>query len=258
MAAARVADILASLARGGPAAGWPAELVEACRASTGVSGVGLAVMDAEGAGGVLAATEGHAQEMEDLQFALGEGPCTEATRSGRPVLVADLAREGGRRWPAFAHGATSRGVRSSFTFPLRVGAIAIGVLDLYGATRGSLDPAQVSDALAYADAGTAVLLHLQYPPTRGGPAGSAAGTDVTDVLDRHAAVHQATGMVSVQLGVPLAVALARLRAHAFASDRSILETATDVVARRLRFDDSVVGTSVPRRQPPSSPAEEWP
>jgi hypothetical protein len=45
-------------------------------------------------------------------------------------------------------------------------------------------------------------------------------------------------MISVQLNVDLAEALARLRAHAFAQDRSVAEVADDVVARRLRFDRS--------------------
>ena len=48
-------------------------------------------------------------------------------------------------------------------------------------------------------------------------------------------VHQASGMVSAQLEVTLAQALVQLRAHAFGNDRSLLEVAEDVVARRLRF-----------------------
>jgi hypothetical protein len=60
-----------------------------------------------------------------------------------------------------------------------------------------------------------------------------------------AAVHQATGMVSVQLGVSMEVALLRLRAHAYASGRPLGEVAQDVVARRLRFDDDVSGPYSP-------------
>ena len=44
-------------------------------------------------------------------------------------------------------------------------------------------------------------------------------------------------MVSVQLGVGVGEALARLRARAFAIDRPIAEMAADVVAHRLRLDD---------------------
>src|SRR5437763_51787 len=49
-------------------------------------------------------------------------------------------------------------------------------------------------------------------------------------------VHQATGMITVQLGVTVAVALVRLRAYAYAHDRRLRDVAADVVARRLRFD----------------------
>jgi hypothetical protein len=43
-------------------------------------------------------------------------------------------------------------------------------------------------------------------------------------------------MVSVQLGVTAAIALVRLRAHAYANGRRLREVAGDVVARRMRFD----------------------
>ncbi|MFI6641961.1 ANTAR domain-containing protein [Streptomyces sp. NPDC050504] len=48
-------------------------------------------------------------------------------------------------------------------------------------------------------------------------------------------MHQATGMISVRLGITPAIALLRLRAYAFAEERAVLEVARDVVARRLRF-----------------------
>ncbi|MBV8992163.1 MAG: ANTAR domain-containing protein, partial [Pseudonocardiales bacterium] len=56
-----------------------------------------------------------------------------------------------------------------------------------------------------------------------------------------AEVHQATGMISVQLGISVGEAFARLRARAFADDRLLSELATDVVARRIRFDHEDTG-----------------
>lgn len=255
----RVADILATLASAGPFRSWPAQLVGDCRAATRTSGVGLAVVGADGAGGVLAATRGLAQRMEDLQFSLGEGPCMDAARSGRPVLVPDLSRDGSGRWPAFTAGAAEAGVHAAFTFPLQVGAVGIGVLDLYRTTRGRLSSEQLGEALAFSDAAIAVLLHLQERsdgaveglggaddgPASGGGASLPPGAeaDVARAIDRRAVVHQAAGMISVQLDVTVAVALSRLRAHAFAAGRSILEVAADVVGRRLRFDHSDEGTT---------------
>jgi AmiR/NasT family two-component response regulator len=51
----------------------------------------------------------------------------------------------------------------------------------------------------------------------------------------HAEIHQATGMISVQLGVTLEEAFVRLRAHAFASNIALGALAGEVVRRRLRF-----------------------
>jgi hypothetical protein len=46
-------------------------------------------------------------------------------------------------------------------------------------------------------------------------------------------------MVSVQLDVTAAEALARMRAHAFVHDRLLIEVARDVVARRLVFSENM-------------------
>ena len=62
-------------------------------------------MTERGPAGTIAATDGPAAELEDLQFTLGEGPCVDASETGRPVLQPDLAATAPQRWPAFAGGA---------------------------------------------------------------------------------------------------------------------------------------------------------
>lgn len=242
MAGGRVAGILVALAAAGPVSTWPDRLVEQCREVTEMTGVGIALSGAAGLAGVLAATGGHAQRMEDLQFTIGEGPCVDASTSGRPVLCPDIPLEGAARWPAYASGAAEAGIAAAFTFPLQVGAIALGVLDLYRDSRGPLTGRQVDDAVAFADAAVAVLLYLQERAN-----GRAGGLDGSvgppELVDRRAVVHQAVGMISVQVDVGVAEALLRLRAHAYGQNRPVVDVATDVVARRLRFDDSDAGTS---------------
>ena len=53
--------------------------------------------------------------------------------------------------------------------------------------------------------------------------------------DFHFVVHNAAGMVSVQLGISVTEALIRLRAYAFSHDRLLAEVAQDVIDRRLRL-----------------------
>jgi hypothetical protein len=48
-------------------------------------------------------------------------------------------------------------------------------------------------------------------------------------------IHQASGMVMVQLGVSIEEALVRLRAYAFARGRPLGEIAGQIVERRLRL-----------------------
>ncbi|HYJ51365.1 MAG TPA: ANTAR domain-containing protein [Microbacterium sp.] len=50
-------------------------------------------------------------------------------------------------------------------------------------------------------------------------------------------MHQATGMVIAQMRIPADDALLVIRAHAFASDRSVAQIASDIVERRMDFSD---------------------
>lgn len=225
-------QILASLMDGNPdGLTLPQLLCERCAVDLPISGVGMALMTDEGHQGVVAATDGLARTMEDLQFTLGEGPCLDASRGGSPVLQPDLAGTATTRWPGFGPAVLDAGLAAIFAFPLQVGAIRMGVLDLYRDTAGNLGDEDLTVALAFADAATAVLLHLQDQ------AGADEGLhpQLEDALGYRPEVHQATGMISVQAAVGLTESLLLLRAHAFAADRSILDVARDVVARVLRF-----------------------
>jgi hypothetical protein len=209
----------------------PRRICELCVERLGVTGAGISMVTAAGNRAVVCATDDVSARIEDLQFTLGEGPCMDATELGGPVLVADLQQRGElavERWPAFLEGAVDAGVRAVFAFPLRIGAINVGALDLYRQSPGELLPSQLSGALTAADTAAVALLD----------ADTGAGF-VDDDGARSAyrlEVHQATGMVRVQLGVPIEEAFVRLRARAFASGRPVADLARDVVERRMTFE----------------------
>jgi hypothetical protein len=235
VASTRVAEILSAVlteSQGGMA--MPASLVNMCARALQVSGVGLALMTDDGPAGTVAATDSSALELEELQFSLGEGPCVDASVSGRPVLQPDLGRTARQRWPVFAAGAEDAGLAAVFAFPLRVGGIRVGVLDLYRTTAGVLSDDELADALCFADAATALLLHLQAQD-----AGVGLPLDSLTVLDDRAEVHQATGVVSVQAVVGLQDALLLLRARAYADQRPIGKLAHDVLIGVVDFSDDL-------------------
>ncbi len=142
-----------------------------------------------------------------------------------------MRRTAPTRWPGFGPAALDAGIEAIFAFRSRSGQIRLGVLDLYRDVPGTLTPSELGEALSLAVAATRVLLHLQDQlPLDAGlrPVPGARSHNRPEV-------HQATGMISVQAAVSLFDALLLLRARAYHGDRSILDVARDVVARRLRF-----------------------
>lgn len=211
----------------------PQMLSEACAAALPVTGVGIALMSVRGPEGLVAATNETARILEDLQFSLGEGPCVDASNFGRPVLAPLMRHTGPARWPGLGPAALDAGVEAVFAFPLQVGAVRLGAMDLYRDAPGELSLDALAHALLFAGAAVQVLLHLQDQM----PAGEGLHPDLLAPERDRREVHQATGMVSVQAGVALADALLLLRARAYSEDRSILAVASDVLSRTLRFDD---------------------
>jgi GAF domain-containing protein len=197
----------------------------------GVSGAGIMLMSGDAPWGSVCTTDERSALIEDLQYELGEGPCVDAFHKDRPVLEPDLAEPATMRWVAFGAPVLAAGVRAVFGFPMRVGAVRLGALNLYRDRPGPLTDDQHTDALVLAEVAAVWVLSVQAGAVPGELAAELeAGANFPMV------VHQAAGMVAVQLGVSVAQALVRLRAHAFAADRPLTDAAADVVARRLRFD----------------------
>ena len=203
---------------------------------SGTTGGGIMLMTDNVPHGTLCVSDEVSQVIEDLQHTLGEGPCIDAYRQGRPVLEPDLAET--ERWAAFTPAAVAAGARAIFGFPLQIGATRLGALNLYRDRVGPLSEDEHADVTVMADVAARTVIDLQSQA----PAGTLA-----DALDSGTSyqlvVHQASGMVSVQLGVSVGEALVLLRARAFADERPLQDVAADVVARQLRFDEDDDGVA---------------
>jgi hypothetical protein len=133
------------------------------------------------------------------------------------------------------------------------------VLDLYRTVPGPLRGHELRDVLAAVDTATVMLLGMSalarhsdgHQPGGGGHGGGGHGDGRSGPADREdgawwdglhsdrAEVHQATGMILAQLGIPAQDAFVRLRAYAFAHRRPLGDVARDVVARRLVFAEDM-------------------
>lgn len=205
-----------------------------CAQVLGVDGVAVSVTTGSGMSELVWCSGEVSARLEDLQFTLGQGPGPEVAVSCAPVFAPDVSRVDDGRWPALLPEMTALGIGAVFGFPLHVGSACLGSLTLQSSAPGPLADARTTDAWLVAGALTAALL--------GGGRAQDAFAEAADGSDFYrASVHQATGMISVQAEVSLAQALLLLRAHAFRHERSVVEVADDVVARRLRFRDDEDG-----------------
>ena len=208
-------------------------LAALCRAAVrclGVDGASVMAMGGLQVREPLGASDGLSAQLEELQFTTGDGPGGEDFAFGVTGLIPDLESVAAR-WPVFVPAAVAAGAQALFAIPLQAGAIQVGVLSAYRSRPGSLTPAQLADVLVFADIALQMVLDAAA-----GVSGSPDYRPLDGLSDRRAEVHQAAGMISVQLGVDLGEALVRLRAHAFASGAALGEVADDVVNRRLRLN----------------------
>jgi hypothetical protein len=230
MPGARLLRILTRLHEADGAGPAPARLCEVCADVLAMSGASIMLMSGDVARGSVCSSNRVSALIEDLQYTLGEGPCVDAYQQNQPVLEPDLAGAGGSRWVAFSPPAVSAGAVAVFAFPLRVGAIRIGALNVYRDRPGPLDDEQYADAVVLAGVAARAVLALQADAPPG-----MLGAELEAGSDFRFVVHQASGMVSAQLDVTIGEALVRIRAFAFAHDHPLNMVAEDVVARRLRF-----------------------
>jgi hypothetical protein len=233
---ARVWNLVAVQAASRGAAVSAADVCAASLAAIAVSGAGLTAATRAGSGHVMFATDEISEQLAELQLTFGEGPCPDASAVGGPVLSSDLgADDVDIRWPSFAPAARQAGAAAVFAFPLQIGAIRVGVLEMYRSRPGSLSPDQLGDALVFAD--TAAVLLLESKDRAAGAAGllTGPGGQPPYLALHRAEIDQATGMLTEQLEVGIEEAFVRLRAYAYSNERRLTEVARDIVARRLRL-----------------------
>jgi hypothetical protein len=194
-----------------------------------VEGAAVSTLGAPIGSETVCATDAQAARLDEVQFDLGEGPCWEAKFTRRPVLTADMRGDSHDAWPVFAEAISNDDIGALYTFPLLVGPLSFGAVDLYSRSAGRLNESQIAYATGLAE--NAARQVLQW-------ALSVRETHTEDADDTQSeysrrVVHQATGMVIAQLDVSAADALLILRGHAFAHARPVREIAVDLVERRL-------------------------
>jgi GAF domain-containing protein len=196
-----------------------------------VTGAAISVLDKAFGFETVCATDPAAARIDELQLDLGEGPCWDALSSRQPVLTPDIQGDKRGLWPILAEAIRDDPVRALHAFPLVVGTLDIGAVDLYSPQSGTLTTDQIGDAQTLATIAARQVLLRALASRKRGP----EDEDEEERPYSRRVVHQATGMALVQLNVSAADALLIIRGHAYANNRSVLDIARDIVDRQLDF-----------------------
>lgn len=204
-------------------------------AETGIDGVGVAVFASASTRDLVFATDVLAEELDELQFTVGEGPCLDAYRFGSRERIDDLlGTEALARWPIYSTQASALGAASVYAYPLGADDARLGVLELYGRSPVTLTHRDdVRCRLFARSIGHAVLRELD--PGTLMVSGSGEG------VFRRGNVNVAAGMVAARLRISVEEALVRLRALAFSRQRRITAIAQDIIGGEQFDTDADVG-----------------
>lgn len=227
------AELGAALVGPGGALAAADRLCHACVELLGVDGAAVSVMHEGSTQGTFGSSGELSRRLDEFQFTYGEGPCLDAARSGRPVLVDDFGDPEEQRWPVFGRAMLESGVRAVFALPVTITRSPVGALDLFSSEPGQLSGPDLDGGLWAAELASLPLLDLMSSDVDWDAASEGGGGWEQLASLERVEVYQATGMIMGALDVDAVEALVRLRAHAFAQGRTASEAAWAIVERRV-------------------------
>jgi GAF domain-containing protein len=196
-----------------------------------VSAAGAVLTDRRGRLRVAAASTDTVAALETLEVHRSQGPCVDAYRYGRRVVVRDLRRARGR-WPVFTPWALEAGVAAVCAFPMRVREDRIGALDVFHAIPGELDETHVQAAQALTDVATFAIVQA-----RAAEDAAQLARQLDHALESRVVVEQAKGVLAERLGVDPDAAFMRLRRYGRVRGLRLAELARRVVDGSIALDE---------------------
>lgn len=188
----------------------------------GIHGAGVSLADDHDVLQFVTATDERIARVEQLQTRAGQGPCHEAHRERKAVIVEDLRTA--VQWTEFTPAAVEAGMASAAGIPLAVGDECIGALNLYHTQVRAWTDEDVAAARLLADMATGYILHAQQLQQT-----KRLAEQLQHALDSRIVIEQAKGMLAARKDLDLNQAFGLLRGHARGSNRKLHDVARDVV-----------------------------
>lgn len=183
------------------------ELVTSCVRLLDATAAGLVLTDQRGGMQVLASSTEQTRLLELFQIQADEGPCLDCFRTGRPILVDDLAAAADR-WPRFAPHALNEGFVAVHAIPMQLRRNIIGALNLFSSKPGTMPEQDVRVAQALADTATIGILQ-----ERAIHRGEVLTEQLEFALNNRITIEQAKGVLAHAGNLDMDQAFQALRAY---------------------------------------------
>ncbi|MFJ8803432.1 GAF and ANTAR domain-containing protein [Streptomyces sp. NPDC102487] len=132
-----------------------------------------------------------APALDEKQYGQDDGPCLQASRTGREIAVVDMLAE--QRWGEYPAFAADRGIRSSLSLPIADRAATVGALNLYAGPPHAFERTDLTVLRSLAGQATgAIRLAQRLADTQ------AFAEQMRAAMKSRAVIDQALGMVMAQ------------------------------------------------------------
>ncbi|MFE9746498.1 ANTAR domain-containing response regulator [Saccharothrix saharensis] len=183
--------------------------------------VSVTAVDPDGAS-TVAATDETVLTVDADQYAAGDGPCLEATRTRKPVRATVV--DGREKWPEFAAAAERAGVRAYLSTPIVVEDELLGSLNLYSSEERAFDPFdEALLRLFVTAASTAITGFRRYERTR------RLVEHLQHALESRAEIDQAKGVLMAAHGIDAEEAFGQLVTESQQHNTKLREVARNLL-----------------------------
>ncbi|GAB3526292.1 GAF and ANTAR domain-containing protein [Arthrobacter monumenti] len=188
----------------------------------GASGSGVTLIDPSGRQSTSAASDPVVEQVDQLQYDLGEGPCLTAWATTSVIRMDDAASES--RWPRWTTAVQTLPLRSSVSVPLSVGTTALGAMKIYSPEPAAFD--ERSERLLQLLAAQAAILVANVQARR---SAQRISDNLRENLHSRDIISTAAGILLERDGLTIEEAVSVLMASARREDTALVEVAENLV-----------------------------
>ncbi len=213
----------------------------AVNAVRGADGAGVTLPEA-GRPDTIVSTTDFVDDVDLIQYALGQGPCITAAATGRTVRSGSLTAD--QAWPRFRARAARFGVHSALSVPLHGENAVVGTINMYAHSYDAFDERAVELAELFARPAAVSVRNAQAVRQA-----QRLGAQLQTALADRVVIDQAVGILRGRIGCTAAQAVDKLHTLSQAENLTLHTTAENVVTQAVRRAHARATTSTPTPTP---------